>query len=179
MSNRKQLEELFLKHRFKNFRWINPQNIVTAHWVRMKCMFGCKEYGKNACCPPNTLPVDECKSFFRDYSEGAVFHFEKQLEKPEERHKWTRGINQRLLSLEREVFLAGNPKAFLLFMDSCNICENCAEERSKCKNKMSARPTPEAMAIDVFSTVRHLGYPIEVLCDYSKTMNRYAFLLVE
>ena len=179
MSSQKQLEDLFRKHRFKNFRWINPQKVVISHWVRMKCMFGCNEYGKNACCPPNTLSVDECKSFFRDYSEGVIFHFEKQLEKPEDRHKWTRLINQRLLRLEREVFLADNPKAFLLFMDSCNICENCAEERSKCKNKMSARPTPEAMAIDVYSTVRQLGYPIEVLGDYSKTMNRYAFLLVE
>jgi hypothetical protein len=35
------------------------------------------------------------------------------------------------------------------------------------------------MAIDVFSTVRQYGYPIEVLSDYSQAMNRYAFLLVE
>jgi predicted metal-binding protein len=179
MIDRKHLEGLFLKHRFNDFRWFNPQNMVIAHWVRMKCMFGCKEYGKNACCPPNTLSVDECKSFFRDYTECVVFHFEKQFENPEDRHEWTKGINQRLLRLEREVFLANNPKVFLLFMDSCALCENCAGDRSKCKNKKSARPTPEAMAIDVFSTVKQLGYPIEVLSDYSKTMNRYAFLLVE
>jgi len=66
----------------------------------------------------------------------------------------------------------------LLFMDSCDVCETCAEERTKCKNKRSARPTPEAMAIDVFSTVKQLNYPIEVLKDYSASMNRYAFLLV-
>jgi hypothetical protein len=35
------------------------------------------------------------------------------------------------------------------------------------------------MAADVFSTVKQVGYPIEVLQDYSQTMNRYAFLLVE
>jgi len=35
------------------------------------------------------------------------------------------------------------------------------------------------MAIDVFSTVRKLGYPIEVLKDYSEEMNRYAILLVD
>jgi predicted metal-binding protein len=179
MSNQKQLERLFLKHRFKDFKWINPQNIVISQWVRMKCMFGCKEYGKNACCPPNIPPVDECRDFFHEYNEGAVFHFEKRLEKPEERHEWTRGINRRLLSLEREVFLAGNPKAFLLFMDSCNVCKDCAEERTRCNNKRSARPPPEAMAVDVFSTVRRLGYPIQVLRDCSETMNRYAFLLVE
>jgi hypothetical protein len=35
------------------------------------------------------------------------------------------------------------------------------------------------MAVDVFSTVRQIGYPIQVLVDYSQTMNRYAFLLIE
>jgi hypothetical protein len=35
------------------------------------------------------------------------------------------------------------------------------------------------MAVDVFSTVRGYGYPIEVLADYSQAMNRYAFLLIE
>jgi len=80
--------------------------------------------------------------------------------------------------LEREVFLDDNPKTFLLFMDSCSLCKECAEERVRCNNKKSARTTPEAMAIDVFSTVKQLGYPIKVLRDYSETMNRYAFLLV-
>ena len=115
MSSRKQLEELFFKHGFTDFKWIDPQNIVISQWVRMKCMFGCKEYGKNACCPPNTLPVQECRSFFREYSQSVVFHFEKKFKKPEQRHEWTKGINDKLLSLEREVFWAGNPKAFLLF----------------------------------------------------------------
>jgi hypothetical protein len=35
------------------------------------------------------------------------------------------------------------------------------------------------MAMDVYSTVRPYGYPIEVLSDYSQAMNRYAFLLIE
>jgi predicted metal-binding protein len=179
MSSRKQLEELFVKNGFKDFKWIDPQNIVIAQWVRMKCMFGCKEYGKNACCPPNTLPVQECRSFFREYSQGVVFHFEKKFKKPEQRHEWTKSINKKLLRLEREVFWADKPKAFLLFMDSCNLCTECAEERVKCKDKRSARPTPEGMAIDVFSTVKALDYPIKALHNYSETMNRYAFLLVE
>ncbi|UCF12986.1 MAG: DUF2284 domain-containing protein [Thermoplasmatales archaeon] len=145
----------------------------------MKCMFGCNEYGKNACCPPNIPQVDKCQHFFREYTEGVVFHFEKKLKNPEQRHKWARDINNRLLRLEREVFLAGNQKAFMLFMDSCTNCKTCAEERIACRNKRSARPAPEAMAVDVFSTVRGLKYPIEVLRDYSQTMNRYAFLLVK
>jgi len=35
------------------------------------------------------------------------------------------------------------------------------------------------MAVDVFTTVRNIGYPIEVLYDYSQEMNRYAFLLIQ
>jgi len=67
----------------------------------------------------------------------------------------------------------------VLFMDECRLCENCSGERDTCTNKEDARPGPEALAVDVFSTVRSIGYPIEVLRDYGDEMNRYAFLLIE
>jgi hypothetical protein len=35
------------------------------------------------------------------------------------------------------------------------------------------------MGVDVFSTVRQCGFPIQVLSDYAQVMNRYAFLLIE
>jgi hypothetical protein len=41
-----------------------------------------------------------------------------------------------------------------------------------------ARPSPEGMAVDVYSTVKQLGFPIEVRTDYSQEMNRYAFLMI-
>jgi predicted metal-binding protein len=81
--------------------------------------------------------------------------------------------------LERAVFLAGFEKAFLLFMDSCCICAICPGVREECKHPRAARPSPEAMAVDVFATVRRYGYPIEVLSNYSDMMHRYAFLLIE
>jgi len=101
------------------------------------------------------------------------------VEKPEDRHAWTRQVNLKLLKLEREVFLSGYYKTFLLFMDSCELCESCPGSREKCLNPKQSRPSPEGMAIDVFATVRKLGYPIDVLKDYSEEMNRYAFLLIE
>ena len=179
MNNRKELETLFDKHGYTDFRWIDPQDIVVSQWVRMKCTFGCAEYGQNATCPPNVPPVSECRQFFDEYNTAVIFHFEKAVDKPEDRHAWSKGVNQALLKLEREVFLSGYKKAFLLFMDSCGICVDCPGTREGCKNPQSARPSPESMAIDVFSTVRQYGYPIEVLSDYSQAMNRYAFLLIE
>jgi len=179
MSEREQLEKIFRKHSFADFKWIDPKTIVISQWVRMKCMFGCKEYGVKACCPPNVPSVAECERFFHEYAEAVIFRFEKKVKKPEDRYEWTKRINTKLLKLEREVFVAGYPKAFLLFMDTCYLCKECSGERENCFNKQYARPAPEALAVDVFSTVTEVGYPIEVLSDYSESMNRYAFLMIK
>ena len=173
------IEELLDRHGYSDYKWIAPESIVVSEWVRMKCMYGCSEYGKNACCPPNTLPVAECRRFFDEYKTAVIFRFEKKVDKPEDRKQWSRQVNQGLSKLEREVFLAGYQKAFLLFMDSCQLCSDCTTLRADCKNAIMARPAPEAMAVDVFATAHASGYPIEVLSDYSQAMNRYAFLLVE
>jgi predicted metal-binding protein len=177
--NRPEMEALFKEKGYTDFKWVDPGDIVVAQWVRIKCTFGCGEYGHNACCPPNVPSVPECRQFFGEYSTAVVFHFEKRVDQPEDRHAWTRKVNQGLVKLEREVFLAGHPKAFLLYMDSCYICAECTGARETCKHPRAARPSPEAMGMDVFATVRKYGYPIEVLMDYSQAMDRFAFLMIE
>jgi predicted metal-binding protein len=101
------------------------------------------------------------------------------MDKPEDRHAWSAKINAKLLKLEREVFLAGYERAFLLFMDSCCFCKECTGGRQTCKKPRMARPAPEAMAVDVYSTVREFGFPINVRTDYDQKMDRYAFLMVQ
>jgi predicted metal-binding protein len=179
MDDIKRLEAIFNKHNCTDYKWINPQDIVTAQWVRIKCMYGCGDYGKIATCPPNVPSVSECRQFFDEYEHSVIFHFEKAVDKPEDRFQWTRKINLSLLGLERDVFLFGYQKSFVLVIDSCTLCEECVGGRGECKNPKLSRPTPEAMAIDVYSTARKHDYPIQVLADYSKVMNRYAFLLIE
>lgn len=176
---RNQLEGMFRSRGYEDYKWMNPKHIVVAQWARMKCMFGCKNYGKCGTCPPNVPSVSECDAFFKGYRIGVLFHFAQKVEKPEDRFAWTRKVNSKLLELEREVFLTGYYKTFLLFMDSCNLCASCPGVREKCNDPKRSRPTPESMAVDVFATVRKLGYPIEVLYEPSQEMNRYAFLMVE
>jgi predicted metal-binding protein len=179
MAVKKTLETLFRKRGYNDFRWIDPKEIVVAQWVRMKCVYGCANYGQGACCPPNTPPVEECLRFFREYKSAAIFHFAKSVDKPEDRHAWTHGINDGLLALEQEVFLSGHVKAFMLPMDTCSQCAKCATTRAECKKPKLGRPAPDAMGVDVFSTVLKAGYPIEVLSSYKQQMNRYAILLVD
>ena len=88
-------------------------------------------------------------------------------------------IRPQLLKLEREVFLDGYYKTLLLSFTSCVLCESCTGNRTECRNPRLARPGPDSLGIDVYATVRSIGYPIQVLKDPTEPMNRYAFLLIE
>jgi len=179
MTQVNQIESLLRDQGYDDFKWIDPQEIVVSQWVRMKCEFGCSSYGKAASCPPNNPSVEECRRFFSEYKRAILLHFQKIAPDKLERKAWSARTNLKLVQLERDIFLVGYPKAFLLFMDSCEICAECVPERANCKEPKLSRPSPEGMAVDVFTTVRKLGYPIDVLTDTAQTMNRYAFLLVD
>lgn len=161
---------------------IDPGEIVVANWVRMKCTFGCPHYGTHPTCPPHVPEVETCRAFFSEYLRGYVLRLPLHLDNPEERHKKTRQMNRKLLGIEKAVFLQGHHKAFMLFVDPCNVCGDCRvslDRGGDCSQRQSARPSPEAMAVDVFKTVRKLNMPIQVLTGKTQPMNRYAILLVE
>ncbi len=179
MTGIKHLEKIARQHGFTDFRWIDPKTITVSQWVRIKCEYGCPNYGRIASCPPNTPTVEECRQFFAEYSTAMVFHFQQVIADTRKRRAWSAKTNLGLSKVEREVFLAGYPKAFMLFQAACRLCDDCVATRAECKKPDLSRPTPEAMAVDVFATVRQLGYPIEVLTDRSDQMNRYGFLMVE
>ena len=143
MSIQEDLEKKFRTQGFKDFKWINPKNIVVSQWVRMKCTYGCPDYGNKATCPPNTPSVAECERFFGEYENAVIFRFEKQLDDPETLHKWSKTINMKLLKLEKRIFLEGYFKTFLLPMDSCYICKKCSNDLEDCKHPELSRPTPE------------------------------------
>ncbi len=179
MENQERLEDLFRESGLNDYRWITGKEIQVAQWVRMKCMYGCDSFGKSSACPPNAPTVGECERFFSEYSRAIVFHFGVNFEDAAQLKPWCKTVNQKLIQLERAVFLAGFHKAFVLLVDECSICSTCAPERAECRNKKIARPCTEALAIDIYGTVRNIGYPIQVLADRKEGMNRYAILLIE
>jgi predicted metal-binding protein len=156
------VETMFQDHGFTDYKWIDSQQIVVSQWVRMKCMFGCPNYGRKAACPPQTPSVPECERFFKEYRDSVVFHLWMQFEEPEDRFAWYKTMTLKLIELERMVFLAGYERAFFLLFGGCPLCRECEIERSLCKQPERARPAPEAMAVDVYTTVKNIGYPITV-----------------
>jgi predicted metal-binding protein len=173
------LEALFKDHGFVDFKWINAKDIVVAQWVRFRCMFGCRNYGKKWTCPPNVPPIEDCKQMISEYGQAAVFHFEKRVERIEEYSPWSKDVVSRLMKLEREIFLSGYYKTLLLSFTACVLCETCTDSRVECRNPMSVRPGADALGVDVYATVRSIGYPIQVVKDHKDITNRYAFMLIE
>jgi len=173
-----EIDIIIKQHGFIDYKWIVPQkDIIISRWVRFRCEFGCDNYGKNASCPPAVPPVQECQKMIYEYNKEVIFHFSIQSEDKDTQLK-------RLLSLyelEREVFLAGFYKTFLLQNNSCFLCNDCPAKnaREKCINKVKSRPEPAAMGIDVYQTAHNVGYPIQVVKSHDETINRYGFLLVE
>jgi len=179
MIDKKHLQPIFNQHGFSDFKWMAAKDIIVAQWVRFRCMFGCPQYGKSCMCPPNVPTIEECREMISEYNDVAVFHFEKQCENQEDKKAWSRDTALKLSKLEREVFLAGYYKTLLVSFSSCELCESCIGNRAECKNPRLARPGADSLGIDVYATVRGIGYPIQVLKDKTESMNRYAFLLIE
>ena len=126
------LETIIHEHGYEDFKWFDPQKVVVAQWVRMKCEYGCPSYGRNASCPPNTPSVEACQRFFAEYSTGIVLHFQKVAPEKPDRRAWSARPMSNWPSWTRDIFLAGYPKAFLLFMNWSD-CSECVPERKACK----------------------------------------------
>jgi predicted metal-binding protein len=163
---------------FSDFRWIDPAIIHVAQWVRVKCQFGCSDYGLGTC-PPNTPTVEECRKFFNEYHSGLIIRLTKSVDKDNYPSGWSREMTNKLLELERKIFLAGFQKAFLLNQTCCSLCKDCSGDRAKCKDKKNSRPSPEAFAVDVYKTVREIGMEINVVKENPSEINRIGILLIE
>lgn len=178
MKDRERIEELLTRQGFNDFKWIDPRAIEVAQWVRVKCIFGCGDYGLGAC-PPHTPSVEECDRFFKEYASGILIRLTKYADKNKYPVEWSREMTDRLLEIERQVFLFGYQKTFLLNQTCCDMCKDCSGNRKDCRDKKRSRPSPEAFAVDVYQTVRNVGWEIHVISENPAEINRIAILLIE
>ena len=103
---KKDLESIFKKHELNDYKWIDPKKIIVAQWVRLKCRFGCEDYGR-VVCPPNMPSVEECRAFFHEYTNAVIFKFDSDSNDLSEQKTWTKQCNSRLLKAEKVVFFSG------------------------------------------------------------------------
>ncbi len=173
-----EIDTLLKQSVFSEYTWIDPKEIVVSQWVRVKCEFGCSDYGLGTC-PPNTPSVADCREFFKEYKKAVLIRIIKEADKNNYPSDWSREITNELLALERKIFLRGKQKVFLLNQTCCSLCSECTGNRYDCKDKRRSRPSPEAFAVDVYQTVRNNGMELSVVKDNPAEIHRIAILLLE
>jgi predicted metal-binding protein len=156
---------------------IDPRSIATAEWVRMKCQFGCPEFGKRLTCPPHSPTPDRTRKIIDSYEKAILLHFQYQRARDKERAKGV-SLNETVVRLEGEMFLDGYYKAWGMGGGFCRLCEEC-DTTGLCKHGDKARPSMEACGINVYKTARDNGFRIEPVRTYEDERNYYGVILVE
>lgn len=157
--------------------------IRTGAWTRMKCQFGCPNYGATLCCPPYTPDFEQTQKFLAEYKYGLIVEYTVNIEgvKPEDFGKVDaqvgKGLLELLLTLERDAFLMNHYRAFALKAGRCRLCDKC--NLHKCVHPTQARPSLEACGIDVFALAQDNGFDMKVITGPVKELKIYGMLLVE
>ena len=149
----------------KEAKAIFTKDIVTAEWVRLKCQFGCDGYGQGLTCPPYSPSPEQTKRMLTQYVRGILIHADESTD-----------ISEIVAKLEREMFLDGYHKALAMGAGPCRLCVKCVKS---CRHPEKARPSMEASGIDVYTTARTNGFPIEVLKTKACEGNYYGLVLIE
>jgi len=153
---------------------VSPQKVFTATWVRLRCQYGCSEYGQCLTCPPHSPTPETTRKMLHEYRTAILLHGSD----------W-KSVREVAQTLERTVFLAGYYKAFAFLCGPCDLCRTCVAAQPKrgkpaaCQHPDQARPAMEAAGIDVFATARAAGLPIEVVRSEECPQNYYALVLME
>lgn len=157
--------------------------IRTGLWTRMKCQYGCPNYGRTLCCPPHAPSAEFTRQFLAEYQWSLLV----QLAVPysEEAAKdWT-GYNKMIchkltdvvIGVEREAFLMNRYRAFALKAGRCWLCDTCNLQH--CVHPDLARPSAEACGIDVMALARDNGFDAKVLRGPVTEMKIYGLVLID
>lgn len=147
---------------------ISPADVETAAWVRLKCQFGCDGFNQCLVCPPHSPTPEQMRKVLDCYARAVLVHFKNYT-----------NTKAQMAKLERTVFLKGAWKAFGLGAGPCLFCDTCTMVQGTCRHAEKARPAMEACGIDVFTTVKRAGLPIEVVKTRRQRPNYYGLLLVD
>jgi predicted metal-binding protein len=197
----KDLDDLLsdLRSIHQDIRPISTDMIVVSDWVRFKCRYGCRAYGKHLCCPPYAPTPEEMRKVVAEYKTALLARFETVPgpgTDPKHTHHYfwnsVTHLHRTVYELEKKAFLYGYYKALGFYAMPCTLCETCVIEEKlekgeeanpqdvlKCRHKDMMRPSMEACGVDVFKTLENAGYNPAVLKSYQELVMLFGMVLLE
>lgn len=162
----RQFAELAVQMGAVDAKVIDPKSVVVKDWVRLKCQYGCGNYGKSLTCPPYSPTPEQTRKTLKGYSQAIL------MSVPDE----SITTHDMIAKLERHAFLHGYYSAFGLVAGPCERCEKCNLQH--CIYPRLTRPSLESSGIDVYATARKNGFHIEVLKTRRQKPMYFGLLLV-
>lgn len=175
---------------------IPAKDIVTAEWVRQKCLYGCNGFGRRFSCPPYTPTPSETREVLDAYRTALLIRFKGDIgETTPERlvsREMTRYVQQVMFDLEQMAFSFGFYKTLGYTGHQCGWCGRCKAKDdgakiTDCINRRKMRPSMEAAGIDVYAACASVGWDLDVLscteveggCVLDSPMTTVMLLLLE
>ncbi|MGQ9469241.1 MAG: DUF2284 domain-containing protein [Nitrososphaerales archaeon] len=180
-ADAKELCEIAVKSGASNAKPIKADRVIVDERVLLKCRYPpCIWYGQCLMCPPFTPSPQEFSRYLQKYRYAVIVQFEfpypDELARKIKNDDVTlpdlyRDMGRRLKSsidvalrdlqkivsiVEREAFTRGYYFATGLVAASCSLCEKC-NPNMPCKHPFEARPSMEAVGIDVYATTKRAG----------------------
>ena len=166
-----ELRKMAIDSGASDFVSIDPSKVVTAHWVRLKCQFGCKNYGTRYTCPPYSPTPEDTRKVLDEYVRAYLIKYEGFLgfdeyppkNLPAAMDQLSLHVCKAAIDMERHAFLSGYYKAFSYGAHRCRLCDVCAlAEQNGCRYPTQARPSLESAGIDVFKTAENAGLDTKI-----------------
>jgi len=181
---------------------IDTKRIFTDERVRLKCRYPpCRQYGRNLMCPPFTPSASEFKRYLSRYRKALLVEIEgrvpddiKQiLSNKKKRYadliededfmsryrKWHvkvwGSLHQIVSDIEREAFRRNYYFSLGLGAEHCMLCQTCNIE-GLCRQPLKARPSMEALGIDVHKTLSNVGLTLK--WDPIDAIHLYGLVLI-
>ncbi|HET6461004.1 MAG TPA: DUF2284 domain-containing protein [Syntrophales bacterium] len=144
-------------------------DIVVDERVRLKCRVPvCDSYSKNLMCPPYVPSVAEFREALKNYKQAILLQVSAELNETctngpaEEVFIPARKLHELVNLGEREAFASGYRFAAGFIGGCCRLCDECVavEGGTSCRFPFKARPSMEAVGIDVIATADKAGLPL-------------------
>jgi predicted metal-binding protein/ubiquinone/menaquinone biosynthesis C-methylase UbiE len=130
-------------------RLIETSAIALEPWVRLKCQFGCAQYGHSLVCPPYSPDEEKMRAILSRYRQALLVQGTPPAQQ----------FHENLLALERTLYLAGHSEALAFGAGPCPVCPQCPAN-GRCLHPDKARPAMEACGVDVYETACRAGLPL-------------------
>lgn len=151
-----------------NVKIVSTRDVVVDERTRLKCQVPlCPHYNRTLLCPPNVPPVSWFKSVLDRYDRAVLLQVRVDI--PEDCSE-EQGVLEGAIKLHRIVnkvekaaYNLGFRFAAGLIGGACRLCPECIGVYSSapCRHPYEARPSMEAMGIDVYETLAKVGLTLK------------------